>query len=57
MSQVAAASDDGVKALGTDSPGGERIARMRDFFVFVQGELGGLLARWRAENPPGRRVP
>ena len=57
LSQVAAASDDGVKALGADSPGGERIARMRDFFVFVQGELGGLLARWRAENPPGRQVP
>jgi hypothetical protein len=25
--------------------------RMRDFFAFVQGELGDLLAKWRAENP------
>ena len=52
MGQVAAVSDEGVKALGPDSPAGQRVERMRDFFLFVQSELGGLLARWKAADPP-----
>ena len=51
MSQVVAASGDGVAALGVDTVAGRRIARMRDFFAFVQTELGDLLAKWKAENP------
>ena len=51
MGQVVAVSDDGVAALGTDTEAGRRIARMRDFFAFVQTELGDLLAKWRADNP------
>ena len=39
--------------LGPDSPGGQRLARMRDFFDYLHGELGGLLAKWRAEHPLG----
>ncbi|HEV7656660.1 MAG TPA: MarR family transcriptional regulator [Mycobacteriales bacterium] len=54
MSQIAAASDDGVKALGPGSPGGVRVERMRDFFVFIQAELGGLLEKWRIEHPPAQ---
>jgi hypothetical protein len=27
------------------------VARMRDFFAFIQGELGDLMAKWRAEHP------
>jgi hypothetical protein len=42
---------EGVAALGPDSPGGQRLARMRDFFEFLHGELGDLLAKWRADNP------
>jgi hypothetical protein len=52
MGQVIAGADAGVSALGPDSPGGQRLARMRDFFGFLQGELGGLLEKWRVENPP-----
>jgi hypothetical protein len=52
MGQVIASAGAGVTALGPDSPGGQRLARMRDFFGFLQGELGGLLEKWRAENPP-----
>jgi DNA-binding transcriptional regulator GbsR (MarR family) len=51
MSQVVAASGDGVAALGADTVAGRRIARMRDFFIFVHAELGDLLAKWKAENP------
>ena len=51
MSQVVAVSGDGVAALGADTVAGRRIARMRDFFTFVQTELGDLLAKWKADNP------
>jgi DNA-binding transcriptional regulator GbsR (MarR family) len=51
MGQVVSVSDDGVKALGADTEAGRRMERMRDFFAFIQGELGDLLARWRTENP------
>jgi DNA-binding transcriptional regulator GbsR (MarR family) len=51
MGQVVSVSDDGVKALGADTEAGRRMERMRDFFAFIQGELGDLLAKWRTENP------
>ena len=51
MSQVVSVSGEGVAALGADSVAGRRIARMRDFFTFVQSELGDLLAKWKADHP------
>ena len=36
MSQVVSVSGEGVAALGADTAAGRRIARMRDFFMFVQ---------------------
>ena len=51
MSQVVAASGDGIVALGADTVAGRRIARMRGFFIFVHAELGDLLAKWKADNP------
>ena len=30
---------------------GARLGRMQLFFAFLHGELGDLLAKWRAENP------
>jgi MarR family len=54
MGQVVSVSDEGVAALGAGTAAGRRIERMRDFFAFVQGELGDLLAKWRADNPPDR---
>ncbi|MFG2054108.1 GbsR/MarR family transcriptional regulator [Micromonospora sp. NPDC048930] len=39
----------GVNALlGRDTPAGERVAEMRDFFLFVQSELDTMGERWRA---------
>ncbi|MBM0258868.1 GbsR/MarR family transcriptional regulator [Micromonospora sp. 4G55] len=41
----------GVDALhGPATPGGERVAEMRDFFVFVQEEIDSLGERWRARR-------
>jgi predicted transcriptional regulator len=51
MAQIAVVAGDGVAALGPDTPGGERIERMRAFFLFLQAELGGVLEKWRAEHP------
>ena len=40
-----------IAALGV-GPAAERVARMGpDFFLFMQREMDGLLARWRAERP------
>ncbi|MEU9114877.1 MarR family transcriptional regulator [Streptomyces sp. NPDC048483] len=38
---------DGVASLGETSPAGHRISETLDFFEFLQGELGGLMERWR----------
>ncbi|WP_254663709.1 GbsR/MarR family transcriptional regulator [Micromonospora tulbaghiae] len=41
----------GVDALhGRSTPAGERVAEMRDFFLFVQEELESLGDRWRARR-------
>ena len=42
-------AEEGVTALGgLATPSGARVAEMRDFFQFVQGELDGLLQKWQA---------
>ncbi|SCG62562.1 GbsR/MarR family transcriptional regulator [Micromonospora coxensis] len=44
-------ADDGVTALdGRSTPAGERVAEMRDFFVFVQEEIDSIGERWRARR-------
>ncbi|MFI5835192.1 GbsR/MarR family transcriptional regulator [Micromonospora sp. NPDC051300] len=41
----------GVDALhGRNTPAGERVAEMRDFFLFVQEEVESLGDRWRARR-------
>ncbi|UNO41153.1 MarR family transcriptional regulator [Streptomyces sp. MST-110588] len=47
MTRWEGALREGVSALGTGSPAGRRVAETLAFFEFVQGELGGLLERWR----------
>jgi DNA-binding transcriptional regulator GbsR (MarR family) len=44
--QIADIADDGVTALG-DATSAARLAEMRDFFVFMQVEMVGLLAKWK----------
>ncbi|MCX4692427.1 GbsR/MarR family transcriptional regulator [Streptomyces sp. NBC_01408] len=38
---------EGAASLGADSPAGTRIAETAAFFEFLQGEMLGLLDRWR----------
>ncbi|MBM7491969.1 GbsR/MarR family transcriptional regulator [Micromonospora luteifusca] len=40
----------GVAALGAETQAGERVAEMRDFFIFVQEEIDSLGERWRARR-------
>jgi DNA-binding transcriptional regulator GbsR (MarR family) len=51
MGQVISVTGEGLDVLGADSVAGQRVARMHDFFQFIQGELGDLLDKWRAEHP------
>jgi len=48
---VADVANDGVAALGGRATlSGERVAEMRDFLLFCQAEIDGLVERWRARN-------
>ncbi|MEV3854001.1 MarR family transcriptional regulator [Streptomyces sp. NPDC050095] len=38
---------EGVESFGADTPAGKRLGETLAFFEFVQGELGGLMDRWR----------
>ena len=40
----------GVELLGTERPGGRRLAETRDFMAFLHQELVDALARWPAER-------
>jgi hypothetical protein len=40
----------GVELLGTERPGGRRLAETRDFMAFLHRELVDALARWPAER-------
>jgi DNA-binding transcriptional ArsR family regulator len=48
--RLADLSDEGLDALGKGGAGAERIAEMRDFFLFLDDEVGLLLDRWVAER-------
>jgi predicted transcriptional regulator len=51
LKSLAALSDDGVAAVGGPStPAGARIAEMRDFYLFLEGELPVLLEKWRTQR-------
>ncbi|MFI9052604.1 GbsR/MarR family transcriptional regulator [Streptomyces sp. NPDC053427] len=38
---------DGIESLGETSPAGHRIGETLAFFEFIQGELTGMMERWR----------
>jgi DNA-binding transcriptional ArsR family regulator len=58
FAQIIATTEKGIEPLG--GPGtkaGARMAEMRDFFVFAQQEMAGVLDRWkalRAERSPAQ---
>ncbi len=44
------AAEDGIEALGVDTPAGKRLAEMRDFLAFMLKELTAMYERWHAER-------
>jgi DNA-binding transcriptional ArsR family regulator len=43
---------EGTEALGgADTPAGKRVARMREFYHFMENEMPTLLDRWKATHP------
>ncbi len=44
------AVQDGVEAVGPDTPAGARLRDTADFFAFLQTEMPALLERWRASR-------
>jgi len=44
------AAEEGIEALGDDSPAGKRLAEMRDFLAFMLKELTAMYERWHAER-------
>ncbi|HEX6023944.1 MAG TPA: MarR family transcriptional regulator [Solirubrobacter sp.] len=44
------ALNEGVEALGADTPAGRRLANSVAFFEFLQEEMPAMLARWRAKT-------
>jgi DNA-binding transcriptional regulator GbsR (MarR family) len=50
MARWIAAGNEGVQALGPDSPAGQRMIESVEFFEFVRAELPALLDRWRARR-------
>jgi DNA-binding transcriptional regulator GbsR (MarR family) len=41
---------EGVASLGADTPAGRRMAETLAFFEFIEGEVAGLMERWRAHR-------
>jgi DNA-binding transcriptional regulator GbsR (MarR family) len=48
--QLAELIDEGVGAVGPETPAGQRLAEMRDFYRFVESDLADQLRRWRASR-------
>jgi DNA-binding transcriptional regulator GbsR (MarR family) len=42
---------EGIKAVGPDTPAGDRLEDIRRFYAFLRGELGRMLADWRKLRP------
>jgi DNA-binding transcriptional regulator GbsR (MarR family) len=42
--------DEAIALVGDDTPGGHRLVETREFFRFVQREMGDMLERWQAER-------
>jgi predicted transcriptional regulator len=54
--RLADLADKGAKAAGESGSGTRRLSDMRDFFLFLDREVGALLARWLSDRGEGRGV-
>ena len=50
LSRWQRAIEDGVEAVGQDTPAGLRLSETAEFFAFLQAEMPAMLARWRAQR-------
>ncbi|WP_412539500.1 MarR family transcriptional regulator [Longispora sp. K20-0274] len=48
------AADEGIAVAGADSPAGERLAEMRDFYTYMLRETELMLERWHAYERRGQ---
>jgi hypothetical protein len=39
--------EDGIAAVGPDTPAGARLAETQEFFAFMQKEMPALVERWQ----------
>jgi DNA-binding transcriptional regulator GbsR (MarR family) len=46
--------EEGIKAVGPDTPAGDRLEDIRRFYAFLREELGRTLADWRERRPGSR---
>jgi DNA-binding transcriptional regulator GbsR (MarR family) len=49
--------EEGIKAVGPDTPAGDRLEETRRFYAFLREELARILEDWREQHPerdPGR---
>jgi len=44
------AAEEGIDALGPETPAGKRLAEMRDFLAFLMTEINDLYARWHKQR-------
>ncbi|MFD9891014.1 GbsR/MarR family transcriptional regulator [Amycolatopsis sp. NPDC059027] len=47
------AAEEGIDALGADTPAGKRLVEMRDFLTFITRELTEMFDRWHRERGAG----
>jgi hypothetical protein len=43
--------EEGIKAVGPDTPAGDRLEETRRFYAFLREELARILEDWRAQRP------
>lgn len=48
--RLADLSDQGAQAAGGQGPASEKLGEMRDFFMFLDDEVSGMLERWTARR-------
>jgi DNA-binding transcriptional regulator GbsR (MarR family) len=47
LDQFVVGIDEAIRLVGEDSPGGHRLVETREFFRFMQREMGAMMERWR----------
>jgi DNA-binding transcriptional ArsR family regulator len=50
LDHFVAGIDDAIALIGESGRGGHRLVETREFFRFMQREMGGMMNRWRAER-------